>query len=177
MSIGLRKIRAARAAWYGAAAALVAVVGVLVCERGFSLAAEPAPAAAPLPPTVAAPLPPTIASPPPDNNMVRITFTTVPSRPAMVYWGKKRLGVIAPHAPLVVQRPRDSGPLDVVVRSSGYLSVQTRAYTFGDSKIGVKLTAPDQKKTLLGYREAPPEEAAPLPGTAENNGPDGGAPR
>jgi hypothetical protein len=132
-------------------AALLAT-GVFLCGWNFIQAAEPSP------------------------DKVRITFTTVPSGKAMVYWGRKRLGMIAPHQPLVVERPRDSGPLDVIVRASGFLSVQTRAYTFGDSKVSVKLTPPDQKKSLLGYREAPPDAGAP-PITVENRGPDGGMAR
>jgi hypothetical protein len=146
--------RMSRRASFAAAATLLGA-GVFFCAWDFSFAAEPAP-------------------PPPADN-VRITFTTVPStKKSMVYWGKKRLGIIAPHAPLVVQRPRDSGPLDVIVRSTGYLPVQTRAYTFADTKVAVKLTPPDQKKTLLGYREAPPDAGA-TPTSAENATPDAGA--
>ncbi|HVT09018.1 MAG TPA: hypothetical protein VHO67_16275, partial [Polyangia bacterium] len=104
--------------------------------------------------------PPAVAPPSPN---VKIIFTINPSnKKAMVFWGKKRLGIIAPHQPLVVQRPRDSGPLDVVVKSDGYVPVQTRAYTFADSKVAVKLTPLDQKNTLLGYREElPPDGGAP----------------
>ena len=54
------------------------------------------------------------------------------------------------------QRPRDSGPLDVVVKSDGFVTVQTRAYTFADSKVAVKLTKLEEKNTLLGYREELP---------------------
>jgi hypothetical protein len=32
------------------------------------------------------------------------------------------------------------------------MPVQTRAHTFGDSRVMVKLTPPDQKQTLIGYR-------------------------
>jgi hypothetical protein len=134
---------------------------------GFSLGAlalyaAPAPTAPPV--GVAAP-----AAPPSPN--VKIVFTINPStKKAMVFGGKKRLGIIAPHAPLIVQRPRDSGPLDVVVKSDGYVPVQTRAYTFADNKVAVKLTALDQKNTLLGYREElPPDGGAPP-------NPDGGMP-
>ena len=91
----------------------------------------------------------------------------------MVFWGRQRLGMIAPHQPLVVERPRDSGPLDVIVRASGFLPVQTRAYTFADSKVSVKMTPPDQKKTLLGYREAVPDGGASRP-AAESHTPDAG---
>jgi hypothetical protein len=111
------------------------------------------------------PAPPAPAAPP--SATVKITFITVPMKKAEVLWGKRRLGVIAPRQPLVIERPRDSGPLDVVVKSDGYLSVQTRAYTFADSKVAVKLTPLDQKNTLLGYRE----EVVPDGGV-----PDGGAP-
>jgi hypothetical protein len=45
----------------------------------------------------------------------------------MLYWGKKRLGIIAPHTPLVVTRPRGSGALDVVAKSDGFIPVQTGA--------------------------------------------------
>ena len=95
---------------------------------------------------------------------VRIVFTVLPSsKKATVQWGKKRLGVIGPQAPLIVQRPRDSGPLDVVVRAEGCLPVQTRAYTFEDSKVSVKVTPNDQKNTLLGYREELPETDGGVP--------------
>ena len=87
----------------------------------------------------------------------------------MVFWWKKRLGIIAPHAPLIVTRPRDSGPLDVVVKSDGYVTVQTRAYTFADSKISVKLTKLEEKNTLLGYREELPPDGglAELPAAVD----------
>jgi hypothetical protein len=52
----------------------------------------------------------------------------------------------------VVVRPRDSGPLDLMVRAGGYLAVQTRAHTFSDSRVVVKLTRPDKKNELVGYR-------------------------
>jgi len=97
---------------------------------------------------------------------VRIVFTVVPSsKKATVFWGKKRLGVIEKQKPLVVTRPRDSGPLDVMVRAEGCVPVQTRAYTFNDNKVSVKVTPLEQKNTILGYREElPPEDGgAPNP--------------
>ena len=104
---------------------------------------------------------------------VRIVLTVIPSaKRATVFWGKKKLGAIAPHQPLVVQRPRDSGPLDLIVRADGCVPVQTRAYTFADNKIAVKVTPLDQKNTLLGYREElPPDGGAPT----DSQAPDAGA--
>ncbi len=154
--------------WFALAAGLLGL-GVFLCGWDFIQAAEPATPVAVPAEKAAAPAPP--------SDKVRITFTVwPPSLKAMVYWGRKRLGMIAPHQPLVVERPRDSGPLDVLVRATGYLPVQTRAYTFADSKVSVKMTPPDQKKTLLGYREAPPDAGAP-PATAESHGPDAGVMR
>lgn len=105
---------------------------------------------------------------PHDPNEVWIVFTTTPPVTAVVLWGRTRLGLIKPRKPLVVVRPRDSGPLDVSVRARGYLPVQTRAHTFSDSRMMVKMTPESQKSTLLGYR-APLDAGAPL-------GPDGGVP-
>ena len=82
--------------------------------------------------------------------------------------GQEELGVIAPHAPLIIQRPRDSGPLDVVVRADGCVPVQTRAYTFEDSKVAVQVTPNDQKNTLLGYREEMPAADGGVPASAES---------
>ena len=111
------------------------------------------------------------AAPKPQSPNVRIVFTVIPSsKKATVSWGKKKLGVIGPQAPLIIQRPRDSGPLDVVVRAEGCLSVQTRAYTFEDSKVAVKVTPIDQKNTLLGYREEGPGADGGVPAN-----PDGGS--
>ena len=42
------------------------------------------------------------------------------------------------------------------MRADGCVPVQTRAYTFADSKVAVKLTPIDEKNTLLGYREEMP---------------------
>jgi hypothetical protein len=116
--------------------------------------------------------PPAVATPAPPSATVKIVFTIIPkTKKAMVFWGKKRLGIIAPQAPLVVTRPRDSGPLDVIVKSDGFVTVQTRAYTFADSKVSVKLTKLEEKNTLLGYREELPPDGGAPPG-----GPDGGMP-
>jgi apolipoprotein N-acyltransferase len=150
--------------WAGAAI-LAALLAFALAP--FALYAASDGGAAP-PPGVAAPAP---AAPP--SSTVRIVFTIVPNtKKAMVFWGKKRLGIIAPHAPLIVTRPRDSGPLDVVVKSDGFVTVQTRAYTFADSKISVKLTKLEEKNTLLGYRE----ELPPDGGVPQGGGPDGGMP-
>lgn len=103
------------------------------------------------------------ASPPAKPDTVRITIQTVPPRKASVRWGNKTLGVIPTPQALVVERPRDSGPLDLVIRAAGFLPVHTRAYTFSDSRVAVKLTPPAEKSKLFGYRQEP---APPIDGGA-----------
>ena len=131
----------------------LAAVAVVLFAMPLAIVAVADDAGAPAaPPPAAAPGAAKAQSP-----NVRIVFTVLPStKKATVFWGKKKLGAIAPHAPLIIQRPRDSGPLDVVVRADGCVPVQTRAYTFEDSKVAVKVTPNEEKNTLLGYREEIP---------------------
>jgi hypothetical protein len=77
-------------------------------------------------------------------------------------WGSKRLGFIDRGKPLVVERVRDSGPLDVVVRAEGYIPVHARAYTFNDAVVDVKITPVDKKDTLYGYQQPLADAGAPL---------------
>ncbi|HEX6838189.1 MAG TPA: hypothetical protein VF334_16545 [Polyangia bacterium] len=82
-----------------------------------------------------------------------------------VFWGKKKLG----ETPVTLERPRDSGPVDLVVRSEGFFPVHTRAYTFRNDVVYVKLTKLDDRMTLFGAKRDANE---PPPGST----PDGGAP-
>lgn len=140
------------------AAGLVVVLGLigwLVFARAQQTPPSAAPPAAPDSPaegTATGAALPVTPPPEPPKTTATITFTTIPSTNATVSWGKTRLGVITPTNPLVITRPRDSGPLDVVVKAMGYLSVQTRAHTFADSRVVVKLTKPDQTQNLIGYK-------------------------
>jgi|GEM_PF-1302658 len=101
----------------------------------------------------------------PESPNVKVVFKTYPGRRAVVMWGGTRLGFVDRNKPLVVERPRDSGPMDIVVRSIGYLPVHTRAYTFDDAVVEVRLTPIEKKDTLYGYRQplAPEDAGAPLP--------------
>ena len=150
------------------AVALTAMAGLCVWMscRTSDVAATPD-AAMPLPPPVTISADAGVVAPTVIKTTATIMFQTTPSMRATVSWGKKQLGAIAPGKPLYVVRPRDSGPLDVVVRAQGYLPVHTRAHTFSDNKVMVKLTAPDQTATLLGYRV--PIDAGVVP----TLGPDG----
>jgi hypothetical protein len=95
-----------------------------------------------------------------ETDSVTITFQTVPPVTAQVWWGRKRLGVIKARRTLVIERPRDSGPLDVTVQAIGFLPVHTRAYTFNNYRLSVKLTPEAEKQTLFGYRTPVPDAGA-----------------
>lgn len=158
---------------YATVIALAILGGALVWmgwQRSNATASPPSPSASASPATAPAAANDTAAatSSTAVSATVQIVFTTVPATHATVTWGKTRLGVIAPGKPLVVVRPRDSGPLDVIVHTAGFLPVHTRAHTFADTNIGVKLTRPDQKSTLLGYQM--PLDAGP-PVTPETSEP------
>jgi hypothetical protein len=125
--------------------ALLGSVGVWAAGKGKGKADKTAEAAPPAVEETAAP----------KGDTVHISIQTVPPRKAQVKWGGKSLGVIPTPKALVVERPRDSGPLDLVIRAAGFLPVHTRAYTFSDSRVAVKLTPPSEKSKLFGYRQEP----------------------
>jgi hypothetical protein len=108
---------------------------------------------------------------------VRIVIQTIPPEKATVMWGRKPLGIIrGKNRPLIIERPRDSGPLDVIVRAPGFVPVHTRAHTFTDNKLYVKITPLEEKKTIFGYREELPD-GGPEAGAAMAAPPrDAGAP-
>lgn len=118
---------------------------------------ESSPADAAVAPTAATD--PATPTPPPQPTKVKIQIRSSPK--AEVRWGKKNLGV----TPVTIDRPRDSGPIDLILRSSGYFPVHTRAYTVKNDTVGVHLTKLKDRMTLFGAKaELPPES------------PDGGVP-
>lgn len=82
---------------------------------------------------------------------VKLTFRSTPS--ANVYYGKKLLG----SSPVTIRRRKDSGPVDVVFRAAGYLRMASRAYSWSDDTVHVRLTPVSQAHTLFGYKK-PVEE-------------------
>ena len=66
---------------------------------------------------------------------------------AHVFWGRKDLGV----APLQIERPRGSGPLDLLIVAEGALPLHTRVFTDRDGGLSVRLYAESEAPGLLGY--------------------------
>lgn len=82
---------------------------------------------------------------------VRLTFRSSPA--AQVWYGKKLLGT----SPVTIRRKRDSGPVDVVFKAGGYLKMNSRAYSWSDDVVSVRLIPVDQAHTVFGYQK-PVEE-------------------
>ena len=96
------------------------------------------------------------------GEIVRITVRTSGKERGEVYWGKTLLGT----TPLTIERPRDSGPMDLVIRAKGFLTLRTRAYTFSGDRLAVSLTPVDKKRGIFGYREPVPDAGVPDAGPA-----------
>ncbi|MDB4965586.1 MAG: hypothetical protein JWN44_1275 [Myxococcales bacterium] len=106
--------------------------------------------------TVMTPTGQTVAPPKPLPTKIKIIVRSNPPK-ATVFWGKKNLGI----TPVTLERPRDSGPVDLIVRNDGYFPIHTRAYTFRNDGFTVKMTKLEDRMTLFGAKQ--PVE--PLPGT------------
>jgi hypothetical protein len=92
---------------------------------------------------------------------VKIIVRSIPPK-AIVFWGKKKLG----ETPVTLERPRDSGPVDLVVRSDGFFPIHTRAYTFHNDTIYAKLTKVEERMSLFGAKhDATTQLPAPPPGS------------
>jgi hypothetical protein len=136
----------------------VALAVVAGCGSGRH-AAEPR--AAPAPPSPAGPSPsgPSPAAPIDDGDRDpaaptagtpdRVTIKVVVDArwKAHVFWGPKDLGV----APLEIQRPRGSGPLDLLIVADQALPLHTRVFTDRDNSLAVRLYGENDAAGLLGY--------------------------
>jgi hypothetical protein len=58
---------------------------------------------------------------------------------AEVFWGGKRIGISKPGEAFPILRPRNSGPLDLVIRAPGFLPYHTRLLTDREDKLSVGL--------------------------------------
>ena len=86
----------------------------------------------------------------PRSARVRLKLFVQPVE-AEVLWGRKRLGV-AGRKPLELERPRGSGPVDLVVRAPGYLPFHTRLLGDRDDTLTIRLVTADQARGLWGFK-------------------------
>jgi hypothetical protein len=94
----------------------------------------------------------------PESPNVRLRLEVHPkTHRSKVYWGRKLLGV----APLDFQRPRRSGPLELVIQAEGYLDYHTRMFTDRDETLVVRMVHLSEQNTLLGFRQTADAGASP----------------
>lgn len=79
---------------------------------------------------------------------VKLTFRSSPS--AQVWHGKKLLG----SSPVSIRRRKDSGPVDVVFKSAGYLKMNSRAYSWSNDVVSVRLVPISSASSVFGYKKA-----------------------
>jgi hypothetical protein len=135
----------------GPAAAPVTATGAPVGGVRNPAAADTAPApSAEAKPEAEAPLEVEARESNPSSEKVKIKLSAWPVD-AVVFWGNKSLGV-AGKQPLEIERPRGSGPVDLVARAPGYLPFHTRVFTDRDERLSVRLVRVEDAPALLGYR-------------------------
>ena len=85
---------------------------------------------------------------------IEITLKTNPRVRASVYHGKELLGT----TPLRLVWPKDTGSLDIKLKASGYLTVNSRLYTHRNDRVTVNMFKVDQAHLLFGYKKKVKEE-------------------
>jgi hypothetical protein len=97
----------------------------------------------------------------PRSEKVKLKLTLTPVATGVVLWGRKKLAELKPGQMTVeIERPRESGPLDLLVKTTGFLPHHIRLFTDRDDRLSVRLVRPDDARGLLGYRRP---AAAPAP--------------
>lgn len=80
---------------------------------------------------------------------VQLTLKTSPRVRAVVYHGKEELG----YTPLQLTWTKDTGPLDITVKASGYLTVNSRLYTHRNDRVTINMFKDDEAHKLFGYKK------------------------
>ena len=84
---------------------------------------------------------------------VKLKLVITPPARGTLVWGRKKMGELKPGQMTVeMERPRGSGPLDLVIRAEGFLPHHVRLFSDRDDKLYVRLYHPDDARGLLGYR-------------------------
>ena len=98
----------------------------------------------------------------PRSETVKLKMVVTPAARGTVHWGRKKLADLQPGRMSVeTERPRDTGPLDVIIRADGFLPHHVRLFTDRDDKLSIHLVRPDQAPSLLGYRRTATPAPAP----------------
>ncbi len=90
----------------------------------------------------------------PESATVKLKLAvTPPSARATVYWGRKKLGLAGPD-PLEFERPRGSGPMDLLIVAPHAVPAHTRLFTDRNDKVTVRIYQPSEVVHLLGGKHS-----------------------
>ena len=85
----------------------------------------------------------------PGSPMVKLRLEASPrSAHPVVFWGRTKLG----EAPVTIERPRRSGPMDVLITAPGFLDYHTRLFTDRDDKLSIAMVRSTEAGNMLGYK-------------------------
>ena len=97
----------------------------------------------------------------PFSESVTLTLSISPPVKASVMWGAKQIARTTPdNSTVELQRPRNTGPLDLDIRAEGFLPHHTRLYSDRNDKVSVRLVRLADAPGLLGYRSSVAAAAA-----------------
>lgn len=142
---------------------------VFACDKPAAPPPPAPPVRAPVVAPPAAPAPPVVAAPEVDeaadedldteapeqdpasaNVKLRIDVSPKSARPT-VFWGKRKLG----DSSVTIERPRRSGPVDIMITANGFLDYHTRLFTDRDDKLSIVMVRATEAGNMLGYKRKP----------------------
>jgi hypothetical protein len=89
----------------------------------------------------------------PRSETVKLKLIITPQAKGTVHWGRKKLADLQPGKMTVeADRPRNTGPLDLVIRADGFLPYHVRLFTDHDDKLSVHLVRTEQASGVFGFR-------------------------
>gem|GEM_PF-2894927 len=85
----------------------------------------------------------------PGSPTVKLRLEASPrSAHPVVFWGKTKLG----ESPVTIERPRRSGPMDVLITAPGFLDYHTRLFTDRDDRLSIAMVRSTEAGNMLGYK-------------------------
>jgi hypothetical protein len=109
----------------------------------------------------------------PYSETVTLKLVVSPQVKALVLWGAKQMAHLEPgKMEAEITRPRGSGPLDLEIKTEGYLTHHTRLYADRDDKTSVRLYRAEEAPNLFGYNRSPDVKQAETEKTAKTEKPE-----
>ena len=86
---------------------------------------------------------------------IELSIKVEPRVRARIYNGKEFLGV----APFTIRWPKDTGALDIVAKADGFITINSRLYTYKNDQVILKLVKESESYKLFGYKKKVEDES------------------